>query len=245
MRFLETPTEKQLRVANDWTNLTKAKGMTALQFEAEWEQIHADLDEVGLSKTPLEKFLGYIVKVGPPVNETIRMDRRPRKDGAGGFTTRLPTSWEECHEVLCEIEGVKAGSKAFLAARSAGQTGGFLGAQGGHDSQTYQQGGFGDGNGKGKGKGKGKDGGKGKGKYGGKYGGNGGGYGGGGYGGGGYGGKPSTVGKGFGEMMEKEVIRGLEHAPQILETGLKVEQVLYVVAYVVNFFAKNIANCLA
>jgi hypothetical protein len=57
MRFLETPTEKQLRVANDWTNLTKTKGMTALQFEAEWEQIHADLDEVGLSKTPLESSL--------------------------------------------------------------------------------------------------------------------------------------------------------------------------------------------
>ena len=74
--------------------------------------MHADLEEVGLGKPPLEKFLAYIVKVGPPTSETIRMDRRPRKDGAGGYTTRLPQTWEECHEVLCEIEGVKAGSKA-------------------------------------------------------------------------------------------------------------------------------------
>ena len=120
-RFLETSTEKQLRVRGAWTNLEKTRGMTALQFEAEWEQVHADLEEVGLEINPLEKFLGYIVKVGTPVSETIRMDRRPRPDGSGGTTTRLPQTWEECHEVLCEIEGVKAGSKAFTAARAAGQ----------------------------------------------------------------------------------------------------------------------------
>ena len=102
-------------------NLTKTKGMTALQFEAEWEQIHADLEEVGLGINRLEKFLAYIVRVGPPISETIRMDRRPRPDGAGGLTTRLPETWEGCHEVLCEIEGVKAGSRAFTAARAAGQ----------------------------------------------------------------------------------------------------------------------------
>ena len=130
-RFLETALEKQLRIANEWSDLNKTKGMTALQFEAEWEQVHAELEEVGLPKTPLEKFLAYIVKVGPPVSETIRMDRRPRKDGAGGFTTRLPETWEECHEVLCEIEGVKAGSKAFQAARAAGQRA----LSGNHDAQ--------------------------------------------------------------------------------------------------------------
>ena len=55
--------------------------MTALQFEAEWERIHAELQEVGLGKSKLEKFLAYITKVGSPANETIRMDRRPRPDG--------------------------------------------------------------------------------------------------------------------------------------------------------------------
>ena len=31
-RFLETPTEKQLRVKTTWINLTKTRGMTALQL---------------------------------------------------------------------------------------------------------------------------------------------------------------------------------------------------------------------
>ena len=137
----------------------KGKNTTALQFEAEWEQIHADLDEVGLTKAPLEKFLAYIVKVGPPVSETIRMDGRPRKDGAGGYTTRLPESWEECHEVLREIEGVKAGSKAFMAARAAGQ-GLVAGGQGNYDRQGAF--GYDQPKGKGKSKSKGKDSGKGK-----------------------------------------------------------------------------------
>ena len=119
-RFLETSTEKMLRVRGEWTRLEKTRGMSALQYEANWEQCHADLEEVGLGVNATEKFLAYIVKVGPPVNETIRMDRRPRPDGAGGLSTRLPETWEECHEVLCEIEGVKAGSKAFTAARAAG-----------------------------------------------------------------------------------------------------------------------------
>ena len=92
-----------------------------MQLEAEWEQVHADLEEVGLGISPLEKFLAYIVKVGPAHSETIRLDRRPRPDWSGGVTTRLPATWEEGHTVLCENEGVKAGSRAFTAARAAAQ----------------------------------------------------------------------------------------------------------------------------
>ena len=73
--------------------------MNALQFEAEWERIHADLEEVGLGKNKLEKFLNYITKIGPPLSDTIRLDRRPRSDGAGGMTTRPCETWEECHAV--------------------------------------------------------------------------------------------------------------------------------------------------
>ena len=36
----------------------------------------------------------------------------------GKFTTRLPETWEECHEVLCEVEGAKADTRAFNAARA-------------------------------------------------------------------------------------------------------------------------------
>ena len=93
--------------------------MSAHQFEAEWERLHADLAEIGLKNSPLEDFPAYLMKVGPPVSETIRMDRRPKDDGGGGLTTRLPHTWEECHEVLCELESVKAGSRAFQSAGAA------------------------------------------------------------------------------------------------------------------------------
>ena len=38
------------------------------------------------------------------------------------MVTRLPETWEECHEVLVEHETIKAGTKAFNAARAAGLT---------------------------------------------------------------------------------------------------------------------------
>ncbi|HIE69250.1 MAG TPA: hypothetical protein EYP98_03325, partial [Planctomycetes bacterium] len=46
MRFIETPTEKQLRVKDEWQALAKSRGMNALQFEAEWEGVTAELTEV-------------------------------------------------------------------------------------------------------------------------------------------------------------------------------------------------------
>ena len=93
--------------------------MSCWQFEAEWERIHSELEEVGLAQPPREKMLAYICKIGP-VSETIRMDRRPRRNTDGSYTTRLPETWEECHEVLCELEGARAGTKAFTAARAGG-----------------------------------------------------------------------------------------------------------------------------
>ena len=47
-RFLETSTEKQFRIRNEWQTLSKIRGMTAPQLEGEWEQVQADLEEVGL-----------------------------------------------------------------------------------------------------------------------------------------------------------------------------------------------------
>ena len=65
--------------------------MSCHQFEAEWERIHSELEEVGLAVSPREKMLAYICKVGP-VSETIRMDLRPRKGADGSCTARLPES---------------------------------------------------------------------------------------------------------------------------------------------------------
>ena len=108
-KFLETGVERQLRVRSEWMSLSKGKNMNAIQFEAAWERCHANMVEVGLPVSATEKFIAYIQKVGPYYAERVRLDRRSRTDGAGGTTVRIPETWEECHEVLCELESVKAG----------------------------------------------------------------------------------------------------------------------------------------
>ena len=93
-QFLETATEKHLA---KWRDLQKKKKkhQTALQFEAEWEHVHADLEEIGLGVKPMENFLQYIAKVGAPISEKIRMDRGQRKNKDGEWVTRCPETWEE------------------------------------------------------------------------------------------------------------------------------------------------------
>ena len=124
---------------------------------------------MGLPVSNQEKFLAYIMKAGPPMSESLRLDRRPRlllKDGqkvGEEMITRLPLSWEECHEVLCELESVKSGSKAYAHARAAGMSQHDIPKLGGQNqggqNQGFQQGDKAKGKGdKNKGKGKGKDG---------------------------------------------------------------------------------------
>ena len=125
LKFCETAMEKQLRVRKEWENLWKNKGMSALQFEAKWEEGLRDKEECGLEMSELEKFLAYIEKMGPSLGEEIRKDRRPRPDNAGGATTRPPRTWEEAHEVLVELENLRAGTRAATQSRAGGQrTGG-------------------------------------------------------------------------------------------------------------------------
>ena len=123
-----------------------------------------DLDECGLNKTELDKFLGYLERMGPHTAEVIRMDRRPRPDGAGGMTTRAPETWEEAHEVMVESEAIKAGTRAQTMSRTGYQQTGPPQNQNNdwwkssgweNDKHGNKQGGqFGGGKGKGKSKGK-------------------------------------------------------------------------------------------
>ena len=80
-------TERQ----SEWEGFTKTKGMSALQFEAEWERLQSDLDEVGLGLSSLDKKIQYILKIGP-VADQVRMDRRPRPNSVGEMVVRLPES---------------------------------------------------------------------------------------------------------------------------------------------------------
>ena len=60
MQFCESFIERQLRYTRNWENFHRKAGMSAHQFEAAWEEIHADLEEVGLAVPAQEKYLGYL-----------------------------------------------------------------------------------------------------------------------------------------------------------------------------------------
>jgi len=149
MKFTATPAERHLRCKHEYATLDKGN-LNALQFEAEWERVTAEMEKIGLGVAPLDKYYDYLVKVGHRMGEVIRLDRRPRLNKDNSETFRLCETWEEAHLVLLEHEGVRAGTKALSAARAAGQ---------GALQTGYQD----DGKGGGKGK-KGKGGGKGKGR---------------------------------------------------------------------------------
>ena len=93
--------------------------MSAHQVEAAWEEIHAGLEEVGFPVSAKDKFLGYLQKIGGGA-ASIRMDRRERIDlalmeddpeGPPKMKNRTPETWEECHQVLVELEMMDAGTK--------------------------------------------------------------------------------------------------------------------------------------
>ena len=71
LKFCETAMERQLRVRKEWDSLTKTRHTTALQFEARWEELLTELEECGLGKTELDKFLAYVAKMGPQLGEEI------------------------------------------------------------------------------------------------------------------------------------------------------------------------------
>ena len=115
LQFKESTMERQMRVKKEWESLYKDQHSTASQFEAKWEKQLADLAEAGLAKSANDLLIDYLVKIGSKLSEEVRRDRRPRPDGAGGYTTRTPESWAEAHAVVAELEGIRSGTRAIAS----------------------------------------------------------------------------------------------------------------------------------
>ena len=82
------------------------------------------MERVGLGLQSKQKYTDYLIKIGKEFAEAIRTDRRPRDDRAGGETTRMPASWEEAHQVVLEMEGIRRGNIAINNVRNSGTVGG-------------------------------------------------------------------------------------------------------------------------
>ena len=72
--FVESDTERMLRLRSEWANFEKTKGMTAHQFEAKWTKLLAEQAEVGLTMNENDLHMDYLMKIPSHVAERIRFD---------------------------------------------------------------------------------------------------------------------------------------------------------------------------
>ena len=111
LMFGESREEREVRVDGEHASLAKGK-LTGHQFEPLFEASIADLEAVGLGKTPRELYLSYLRKMPPYLQKEIRNDKRlwPGDPKDGGL--RGPQTWEESHKVVLEYEQREAAHRA-------------------------------------------------------------------------------------------------------------------------------------
>ena len=110
--FSESREEREIRVDAEHAALMKGK-MTGGQFEPLFEASVAELEAVGLGKTPRELFLSYLRKVSTTLQKEIRSDKRL---WGAEDKMRGPQTWEEAHRVVLEYEQREATARATASA---------------------------------------------------------------------------------------------------------------------------------
>ena len=107
--------EKEVRVDSEHALLMKGK-LSGHQFEPLFEASIAELESVGLGKTPRELYLSYWRKMPANLQKEIRSDKRlwptDQKDPSGSVTLRGPKTWEEARKVVLEYEHREATHRA-------------------------------------------------------------------------------------------------------------------------------------
>ena len=105
--FGESREEREVRVDGEHASLAK--------FEPLFEASIAELEAVGLGKTPRELYLSYLRKMPPHLQKEIRADKRlwPADETP---VLRAPRTWEESHKVVLEFEQGEAAHKAVANA---------------------------------------------------------------------------------------------------------------------------------
>ena len=100
--FGESREEREVRVDGEHASLAKGR-LTGHQFEPLFEASIAELEAVGLGKTPRELYLSYLRKMPPHLQKEIRADKRlwPADETP---VLRAPRTWEESHKVVLEFE---------------------------------------------------------------------------------------------------------------------------------------------
>ena len=108
LMFSESREEREIRINAEHASLVKGR-LTGHQFEPVFEASVAELEAVGLGKTPRELFLSYLMKMPPSLQKEIRADKRIWQEED---RLRGPQTWEEAHRVVLEFEQREATNRA-------------------------------------------------------------------------------------------------------------------------------------
>ena len=111
LMFGESREEREVRIDGEHQALVKGR-LSGHQFEPLFEASVADLESVGLGKTPRELYLSYLRKMPPHLQKEIRQDKRIWPGDAKEVGLRSPATWEESHKVVLEYEQREAAHRA-------------------------------------------------------------------------------------------------------------------------------------
>ena len=121
MEFSESLLQKQSRLDKEWSADVPKGKLTAHQFLPIFEKLVAGLESCGLGKSDMEKYLGYLRRVGNQWRSDIlkyRICDLVPDTGAPCF--RGCKTWKEAHKALIEMEQAGDGSRALTAAFNSG-----------------------------------------------------------------------------------------------------------------------------
>ena len=105
--FGESREEREVRIDGEHQALVKGR-LSGHQFEPLFEASVADLESVGLGKTPRELYLSYLRKMPPH----LQKDKRIWPGDAKEVGLRSPATWEESHKVVLDYEHREAAHRA-------------------------------------------------------------------------------------------------------------------------------------
>ena len=118
LMFGESREEREVRIDGEHQALVKGR-LSGHQFEPLFEASVADLESVGLGKTPRELYLSYLRKMPPHLQKEIRQDKRIWPGDAKDVGLRSPATWEESHKVVLEYEQREAAHRAVAHSTSS------------------------------------------------------------------------------------------------------------------------------
>ncbi|CAK0835569.1 unnamed protein product [Prorocentrum cordatum] len=115
MEFKEGLLEKQQRLNAEWRTLSRGK-MSALEFQATFENIVAEMELAGMGKSDRDLLLSYLALIPPSHRAEVLKDRRVYQRSGAQPEVRGVETWREAHRVLLKLEEAESSAKALVAA---------------------------------------------------------------------------------------------------------------------------------